>query len=261
MLELLQTHGPLSGPELAHRLEVNVRTLRRYITMLQELGIPVENAGGRYGAYRLRPGYKVPPLMFTEDEAVAMTLGLLITQRLGSTIAAPAAESARTKIERVLPLPLHARVQAVQDSVVLDVARAMHIPAGTIVSTLSVATQEGRTVQMRYRSWEGQATNRAVDPYGVLYHGGRWFMVGYCHLRVEVLLTTTLEEAQQKVPPDVATLQQAHDGVVLCCYVASLEWMAYTLAGIGCPIVVRQPDELRDELRRLAASILRIAEA
>jgi predicted DNA-binding transcriptional regulator YafY len=64
-----------------------------------------------------------------------------------------------------------------------------------------------------------------------------------------------------KVPPAFATLEQVADGVVLRCRVASLEWMAYTLAGLGCRMVVRQPGTLREELRRLAASILRVAEA
>src|SRR6266700_4528281 len=82
VLELLQSHQRLSGPDIAERLEVNPRTVRRYITMLQDLGIPVEAERGRYGTYRLRPGFKLPPLMFTEEEALALTLGLLAARRL-----------------------------------------------------------------------------------------------------------------------------------------------------------------------------------
>ena len=102
ILELLQSHYRLSGPELAERLEVNTRTVRRYITMLQDLGIPVEAERGRHGSYRLRPGFKLPPLMFTEDEALSLTLGLLVARRLGLTsavAAVPAVESAIAKIE------------------------------------------------------------------------------------------------------------------------------------------------------------------
>ena len=77
ILELLQTHPYLSGDELARRLEVEVRSVRRYILMLQEMGIPVEGTRGPGGGYRLRPGYKLPPLLFTEEEATAMVLGLL----------------------------------------------------------------------------------------------------------------------------------------------------------------------------------------
>ncbi len=78
VLELLQSRQQLSGAELASRLEVDRRTVRRYVTMLQDLGIPVEGERGRHGGYRLRPGFKLPPLMFTEDEALALTLGLLV---------------------------------------------------------------------------------------------------------------------------------------------------------------------------------------
>src|SRR6266851_3929020 len=90
VLELLQSHQRLSGPELAARLEVDTRTVRRYITMLQDLGIPVEAGRGRYGFYCLRPGFKLPPLMFTNDEALALTLGLLAAHKMGLMAAAPA---------------------------------------------------------------------------------------------------------------------------------------------------------------------------
>ena len=84
VLELLQARGRLSGPELAERLEVDLRTVRRYVTMLQDLGIPVEAARGRHGGYRLRPGFRLPPLVFSDDEALALTLGLMSARRLGS---------------------------------------------------------------------------------------------------------------------------------------------------------------------------------
>jgi predicted DNA-binding transcriptional regulator YafY len=77
ILEMLQARRRLSGPELAARLEVNTRTVRRYITMLQDLGFPIEAERGRHGYYRLRPGFQLPPLMFTEEEALGLTLGLL----------------------------------------------------------------------------------------------------------------------------------------------------------------------------------------
>src|SRR5438105_2651043 len=83
LLELLQAHRRLSASEIASRLEVDRRTVRRYVAGLQEMGIPVEGERGRAGGYRLRPGYKLPPLMFTDEEAVALVLGLLAVQRLG----------------------------------------------------------------------------------------------------------------------------------------------------------------------------------
>src|SRR5918993_915515 len=83
MLELLQARGRMGGPELARRLEVGERTVRRYVAMLQEMGVPVEAERGRYGAYTLRPGFRLPPMMFTDEEALALALGLLSARGLG----------------------------------------------------------------------------------------------------------------------------------------------------------------------------------
>src|SRR6476619_1063753 len=95
VLELLQSHGRLTGAELARRLEVDIRTLRRYITMLQDLGIPLVAERGRNGAYELSSGFKLPPMMFTNEEALALSLGLLATRHLGLAQAASAVESAQ----------------------------------------------------------------------------------------------------------------------------------------------------------------------
>src|SRR5215472_457095 len=103
VLELLQSHGRMTGAELARRLEVNIRTVRDYVMTLQDLGIPVEAERGRYGAYHLRPGYKLPPLIFTEDESLALTLELLLARETGLAQTSPAIESVLAKIERVLP--------------------------------------------------------------------------------------------------------------------------------------------------------------
>ena len=92
VLELLQSHGRMTGAELARRLEVDIRTVRNYVQTLIDLGIPVEAERGRYGAYRLRAGYKLPPLIFTEDEALALTLSLLIARESGLATTEPAFE-------------------------------------------------------------------------------------------------------------------------------------------------------------------------
>src|ERR1700676_2628701 len=100
ILEMLQARQRLSGPELAARLEVNTRTVRRYITMLQDLGFPIEAERGRHGFYHLRPGFKLPPLMFTEEEAHGLTLGLLAMRRQGLTVAPPTEEGGLAKLAK-----------------------------------------------------------------------------------------------------------------------------------------------------------------
>jgi predicted DNA-binding transcriptional regulator YafY len=94
LLELLQARGRMTGSEIAVRLEVGERSVRRYVERLREIGIPVEGERGRYGAYSLRPGFRLPPLMFTDEEALGLTLGLLAARRLGLSGVAPAVEGA-----------------------------------------------------------------------------------------------------------------------------------------------------------------------
>jgi predicted DNA-binding transcriptional regulator YafY len=183
VLELLQSAPQRTGADLAERLEVDIRTVRRYIEILQDLGIPVEGGRGRYGGYRLKPGFKLPPLLFTDDEALALTLGLLAARRLGLTTASTAAASALAKVERVLPMPVRERVRAVEESLALDLSPSQSGPSGEIVLTLSAAARDGRRVWLRYRSGTDEVSERDFDTYGLVYSAGHWYAAGYCHLR------------------------------------------------------------------------------
>src|SRR5690349_23651335 len=119
ILELLQTHARLSGPQLAARLEIDERTVRRYIVMLQDLGIPIEAEMGRHGGYAIRPGFKLPPLIFSNDEIVFLVLGLLNARSLGVVEGATAMESALAKIMRVLPAPVVERIEMLRGELTL----------------------------------------------------------------------------------------------------------------------------------------------
>ncbi len=185
ILELLQARGGMSGAELATRLEVDRRTVRRYITMLQDLGIPIETERGPVGGYRLRPGFKLPPLMLTDDEALAVTLSLIAARRQGIPADPHTIEGALAKIERVLPEGLRKRLQAVESSVAFLPAPVAPQPPGEMVLLISAAVQQRRRVQMRYLS-RREETERGVDPYGLVSHWNRWYVVGWCHLRQAV---------------------------------------------------------------------------
>ncbi|HEU5089089.1 MAG TPA: HTH domain-containing protein, partial [Roseiflexaceae bacterium] len=104
ILELLQTYATMSGAALARRLEVEPRSVRRYITMLQDMGIPIEAVRGPGGGYQLRPGFKLPPLLFSEEEATAIVLGLLSASWLALGQPSVAVEGALAKVMRVLPI-------------------------------------------------------------------------------------------------------------------------------------------------------------
>jgi predicted DNA-binding transcriptional regulator YafY len=195
LLELLQAHHRLTGVDLARRLGVDQRTVRRYATRLVDLGIPVEAERGRYGGYRLRPGYKVPPLMFTDDEATAVVLGLLAARAAGiatstsgaTTTSGSATESALAKISRVLPDALRDQVAAVADTVAFGLTRRPgYAPPTGVVLRLAAAAHQRRRVRMTYESRAGERSVRDVDPYGLVVQGGRWYVAGHDRRRGEV---------------------------------------------------------------------------
>jgi predicted DNA-binding transcriptional regulator YafY len=182
VLELLQARGMVGGAELAERLGVDRRTVRRYVAMLEELGIPIASERGRDGGYKLMAGYKLPPMMFTDDEALALSVGLQAARRLGLAEAAPAVESALAKIERVTPPALKRRMRGIADTIALDIVEG---PAGnnSALMTLSAAALAQQRVSLAYTSENGRSSEREFDPYGLGYRAGRWYTVGHCHLR------------------------------------------------------------------------------
>jgi predicted DNA-binding transcriptional regulator YafY len=188
VLELLQARGRLSGPEIAERLEVDLRTVRRYVTMLQDLGIPVEAERGRYGGYRLRPGFRLPPLVLSDDEALAVMLGLLSARQLGLIANASTVEGALAKLQRILPPDVRERVAAVHATLTIDPVRGPGFPDTATVTTLAAAVHDCRAVRMRYTSARDEVTERRVDPYGLVHVVGRWYAPGYCHLRSDLRL-------------------------------------------------------------------------
>jgi predicted DNA-binding transcriptional regulator YafY len=170
VLALLQAHGRMSGAELAQRLEVNVRTLRRYIIMLQDLGIPIEAERGRNGAYVLSAGFKLPPMMFTNEEALALTVGLISARHLNLADTDRAVESAFAKLERVMPLDLKSRVRALTETITLDPNRSSFTPPSEVVlSTMSGAAQLRQRVHLQYHPSKGEDTERDFDPSGLTY--------------------------------------------------------------------------------------------
>ncbi|MEJ7763695.1 MAG: YafY family protein [Thermomicrobiales bacterium] len=183
VLEMLQARQRVRGADIAERLEVDPRTVRRYITMLQDLGIPVESERGRHGAYVLRPGFKLPPLMLTEDEALAVVLGLETVRRLGLGAAAPAVEGAAAKIDRVLPDAIRQRVHAVQSALTLDLPPAVATSRSDLVLSMATAVHERRRVLLSHRAVTGIETERRLDPYGIVFRDGKWYAIGHCHLR------------------------------------------------------------------------------
>jgi len=181
VLEWLQSSTAVSGPELAERLETDVRTVRRYIQKLQDVGIPIESIPGRFGGYTLRPGYRLPPLIFSEDETMAVILGLVGSPWLRLSLPKDSVESALSKITRVLPQTTWDRVQSLSAVSILGLdPGGPQVPPATLLR-LSGAVENQRCVSLDYRSQT--STSRIVEPYSLGGFQGHWYMVGFCRLR------------------------------------------------------------------------------
>ena len=184
LLEALQSRPVATGAELADRLGVDARTVRRYVVALQDLGIPVEGQRGSGGGYRLRPGYRLPPLMLTGDEAVVVVLGLVAARRLGLDTESAAADEALAKVFRVLPTELRRRSEALEHALGFTGEAAGGAPvAGEDVLLLADAIRRRRRVRAGYTSFAGERSRRELSPYGLVVHAGRWYLAAFDHGR------------------------------------------------------------------------------
>ena len=187
LLELLQTRPLTTGREIADRLAIDARTVRRYIAALQDLGIPVEGQRGVGGGYRVRPGYRLPPLMLSDDEAVIVVLGLIAARRQGLDSDSGPVEGALTKIHRVLPDPLRRRVEALETALGFTATTRSGAPvAGDTVLLLAEAVRRSKRVRTSYRAFSGERTRRELSPYGLVVHAGRWYLAAHDHLREDM---------------------------------------------------------------------------
>jgi predicted DNA-binding transcriptional regulator YafY len=180
LLSLLQARRFWSGPELSGRLEVSLRTLRRDVDRLRELGYPVEARPGVDGGYSLAAGAALPPLVLDDDEAVALAVGL---QSAAQTPVAGMAESsvqALAKVVQVMPARLRRRV---------DALRAVTVPAGwgtaapevdpAVLTTAALACRDGERLRFAYTDAAGVRSDRLVEPFRLVPSGRRWYLVAY----------------------------------------------------------------------------------
>lgn len=178
LLSFLQTHRDWSGADLAQRLEVTERTLRRDVDRLRRLGYPVSAQPGVGGGYRLDAGAILPPLLLDEDEAVAVAVGLRGAAMSGLAGVEETALRALAKLERVLPSRLRHRVSAVHAAVV-------PMPGGgsqTDVDVLLAVTEAIRdrtSLRADYRRFDGSHSRRLLQPHRVVMSGRRWYLVAW----------------------------------------------------------------------------------
>lgn len=180
LLELLQSGGTRTVAELADRLGVEGRTVRRYVDQLIDLDVPVESVRGRYGGYRLAPGYRLPPLMLSDDEALAVVLGLVAGRRAGlTTTERTASETASAKIRRVLPKHIARRLDTLLEALAFtEQPGEFDTPDAGVLLTIADAVRHHRPVSIRYTDRDGRRSERTLHAYGIVAHAGRWYVTG-----------------------------------------------------------------------------------
>lgn len=312
LLELLQTGGTWTVARLADRLQVDERTVRRYVAHLIDLDVPVRTVRGRYGGYRISPGYRLPPLMLTDEEAVAVLLGLRAGQRSGSTAStAVAADSAAAKISRVLPSATQRRLDALFETANDTAAGPTQQPDeradAQILLSIAEAARDRRFVTIDYESRGGRATRRQLAPYGIVAHSGRWYVVGHDDAHQEIrtfrldrvtrcspasgtfeipvgfdpagtVLDTLAKvpwaqpisvrvrgsaaEVARRLPPGLATVSDTDDSewVRVSLRAERLDWVPLMLVGLGMPLIIDEPTELRQLMGELGARIMSYAD-
>ena len=251
MLLLLQVRGQLTAGELAERLEVSPRTVYRDAEALSSAGVPIYAERGRAGGIRLLPGYRTDVTGLTRDEAQALfvltTGGAQEDLGLGG-----AARSAILKVMRAVPEPFRPAATATSQRILVDPARWMRSPdpVGQL-GVLQAAVFTGRRLRLRYRS-SGQrsASERVVDPYGLVCKAGAWYLVadqdGEPRLfRVSRVASAVADEAPVR----------RRDGVELAEMWEALRQQVEERPA-GVPVVVRVRRERLDMFRRICAANL-----
>jgi len=178
LLSLLQGRRDWPGTELAGRLDVSGRTVRRDIERLRQLGYPVELLTGPAGGYRLRAGSAMPPLLLDDEEAIAIAVGLRTAAGASVTGIEETAVRALVKLEQVLPAHLRRRVGALGSATF-----TLPVPGPTVdpqhLSVIAAACRDSECLRFGYRTRDGSDSRREVEPHSLVNHGRRWYLVAW----------------------------------------------------------------------------------
>jgi predicted DNA-binding transcriptional regulator YafY len=178
LLSLLQARRDWTGPELADRLEVSVRTIRRDVERLRDLGYPVDSVTGPAGGYRLRAGTAMPPLLLDDEEAIAIAVGLRTAARASVTGIDETALRALVKLEQVLPRHLRRRVQALGSATISPPLGGPTVDPQHL-TVIAAACRDCERLRFAYRRRDGVESRREVEPHALVNRGRRWYLVAW----------------------------------------------------------------------------------
>ncbi len=178
LLSLLQTRREWSGPELAARLGIDARTVRRDVEKLRSLGYPVHSTPGVAGGYQLGSGAHLPPLLLDDDEAVAVAVGLRTAAGGSVTGIEESSVRALAKLEQLLPARLRSRVNALQSVTVPLTPPASPVDAD-LLGSLAAACRDFDRLRFEYGNRAGQASSRTVEPHRLACTGRRWYLMAW----------------------------------------------------------------------------------
>jgi predicted DNA-binding transcriptional regulator YafY len=201
-LDILQTRPGTTADQLADRLGVTERAVRRYVGILREAGIPVESTRGPYGGYRLRRGTRLPPVVFTQAEALGLVMAVLDGQP-AATDADDLVGSALSKVIQALPEGVGRQAAALREHASAAPDRYSARPDPTTTSALVAAVAARRSVLVTYRSETGKEWDAEVDPWAVVVRYGRWYLLCHSH-RADAVRTYRVDRVR-------AVRQTAHE--------------------------------------------------
>jgi predicted DNA-binding transcriptional regulator YafY len=211
LIQLLQHTPGQKAAGLAEELGVSMRTVHRYFSMLDEMGIPIYSERGPHGGFSLVRGYKMPPLIFSPEEAVAVSLGTSLVEEMWGQLYRDAARSALAKLENLLPDEQRMEAAWAQRTLVATGIHRADVEAlSPILEKLRRAARERRRVRMAYHSsGRIEPEQREIDPYTLIHRWGWWYVIGFCHLRqaertfrMDRIKSLSLLETLFEVPED-----------------------------------------------------------
>jgi len=253
MIFLFQSRRQWTVSQLSDELDVSDRTVHRYIGMLEDMGIPLYSERGPYGGFSLLRTYKLPPLIFTPEEATVLYMGARLVEDFWGKTFSDAVTGLTAKLDNVLPDDMRQEVRRAQRSLVVMTGSSRdYTPFHGLMVTLRDCMAKGQRVLISYHSFSRVQTERMVDPYALSFRWGNWYLIGYCHLRDE-LRTFRIDRVN-----DLQTLDESyvipHDFDAKAYLEETMRWEN------RIDVVVQMDEEVAPQMRERSSDWMRVSD-